>query len=117
MKRYLVLFLAAVLILSCFVGCRGKDDNVSENPNGMIEDTQEATRPSIKPSTQQSSTEDTQRPSVSEESQDPSQSEGSQNPSDSGSGMGGNEDMGGSDTESTQEDVVGRTRRARPLFR
>lgn len=116
MKRYFILILAAVLILSCLAGCRRKDNTVSTNPNGMIGDTTEKM-----PSTARPSTEDTQRPS-NEGTQRPS-TESSTRPStqddtqDSTDGSEAPTGSGGESTDATGDDVVGRARRTRPLFR
>lgn len=116
MKRYFILILAAVLILSCLVGCRRKDNNVSTDPNGMIDDTTEQKPSTARPSTeatQRPSTESTQRPSTenstqpSTESDTPDSTHGSDAPTDSDR----------ESTDATGDDVVGRARRTRPLFR
>lgn len=141
MKRYFALILAAVLVLCCFTGCRRKDNNVSEDPSGMIEDTKKTTQ-----NTDASGTEDTRRPSSgqTEDTERPSESmtegngSGNGNGNDNssgnsngngssggnGSGNGGGS-IGGSGTEdspfpgeseSTEDGAVGRARRSRPLF-
>lgn len=110
MKRFIVLILAAVLILSCLVGCRSKSDTVSTDPDGMIEDTKETNSTVPKPTagdTQRPSTEDTQTPSTQPSTQDSSV------PNESTDGVASE----GSETEPSREDTAGRNRRTRPLFR
>lgn len=109
MKRYFILILAAVLILSCLVGCRKKDNNVSTDPNGMIEN--------VKPSTQRPSTENTQRPSTESTQHSTTESTDSSQPDSSSDETESDSSSDGSEPDSTQEDVVGRARRTRPLFR
>lgn len=129
MKRFISLLLIAVLVLACFTGCGKKDDNVSDDPNGMIED---ATKPtaSTRPSVQAPSTQDTELiPSESEQNSNSSENimDGTDNgfggsnsdagSSDIGNGGNGMSGSGSEDDSSSTTEGTGRNRRARPLLR
>ena len=104
MKRYLILFLALVLVLGCLAGCRRKDNTVSKDPDGMIGTTERPTLPSTTSAPTESSTRQTEATQRTEPSVTQDQESGS------------TESMP-NESESTHDNAVGRARRTRPLYR
>ncbi len=130
MKRYFALVLVFALFATMLAGCRGKD-NVSDNENGMIEDssstadTTERTTASTTESTEDSS-EDTQNSGIMGEGDifgDEGTGEGGNgsNGGNGGSGSNGGNgnnggNSGGESSNSEETDPISRGRRSAPRF-